>query len=218
MMPHHFRSIATFLVAVLAIACAPRHASAQGSTPLIPAAKVDSGRYGYTKADVSFVSGMIGHHAQAVIMAGWAPSHGANPSLAILCRRIVLAQTTEIEIMQGWLQARNEKVPDPNARHDMASMPGMTMGDTLMPGMLSPQQMTELDKSRGVEFDRLFLKYMIQHHEGALTMVAALFGTNGAAQDDFVFKFATDVHADQSTEIDRMQQMLAALPPERHTP
>ena len=220
MIPHHFRSIATFLIAVLAIACAPRHASAQSTQPLIPAAKVDSGRYGYTKADVSFVSGMIGHHAQAVIMAGWAPSHGANPSLAILCRRIVLAQTTEIEIMSGWLHDRNEKIPDPNAKHDMAgmSMPGMTMSDTLMPGMLSPQQMTELDKSRGVEFDRLFLKYMIQHHEGALTMVAALFGTNGAAQDDFVFKFATDVHADQSTEIDRMQQMLAALPPERHTP
>lgn len=214
------RPIATFLFALFTIVCAPRSGSAQGTPPLIPAVKVDSGRYGYTKADVNFVSGMIGHHAQAVVMAGWAPSHGANSSLSILCRRIVLAQATEIDIMSGWLRDRNEKVPDPNAKPDMTgvSMPGMTMSDTLMPGMLSPQQMKELDKARGVEFDRLFLKDMIQHHEGALTMVAALFGANGAAQDDFVFKFATDVHADQSTEIDRMQQMLDALPPERRDP
>ena len=213
------RPIATLLFAVTATACALHPAIAQVVNP--PATvRVDSGRYGYTKADVNFVSGMIGHHAQAVIMAEWAPTHGANPSLSILCRRIALAQTTEIELMSSWLRDRNERVPDPNAKHNMAgmAMPGMTMGDSLMPGMLSPQQLSELDRARGVEFDRLFLRDMIQHHEGALTMVATLFGTNGAAQDDFVFKFATDVHADQSTEIDRMQQMLDALPPERHTP
>ena len=212
------RLIATTIFAALALVRAPLTASAQ--QPLIPAAKIDSGRYGYTKADVAFISGMIGHHAQAVVMAGWASSHGVNSSLAILCRRIVVAQTAEIELMQEWLKARAEKVPGPNAKHDMAgmSMPGMAMGDTLMPGMLTPAQMAQLDKARGVEFDRLFLKFMIQHHEGALAMVAKLFGTQGAAQDDFVFTFATNVHADQETEIERMQQMLEALPPERRTP
>jgi uncharacterized protein (DUF305 family) len=83
----------------------------------------------------------------------------------------------------------------------------------MMPGMLSPAQMHQLDAARGVEFDRMFLIFMIQHHRGALTMVDTLFKTPGAAQDEFVFKFANDVHADQSTEIDRMQQMLDALPP-----
>jgi uncharacterized protein (DUF305 family) len=211
------RFIAKLLIAAPVFACAPLAANAQA--PLIPAAKIDSGRYGYTKADVAFISGMIGHHAQAVVMAGWAPSHGVNSSLAILCRRIAVAQTAEIELMQEWLKARNEKVPDPNAKHDMAgmAMPGMAM-DTLMPGMLSPEQMAQLDKARGVEFDRLFLKFMIQHHEGALSMVAKLFGTHGAAQDDFVFTFATNVHADQETEIARMLQMLDALPPERRNP
>jgi uncharacterized protein (DUF305 family) len=81
-----------------------------------------------------------------------------------------------------------------------------------MPGMLSEAQMATLDSARGPEFDRLFLTWMIQHHQGALTMVDSLFKTPGAAQDEIVFKFANDVHADQTTEIDRMQQMLSALP------
>jgi uncharacterized protein (DUF305 family) len=126
-----------------------------------------------------------------------------------------MAQTAEIGLMQQWLKLRNQEVPDPDAMHNMAgmSMPGMAMHDTLMPGMLTPEQMNQLDKSRGVEFDRLFLTFMIQHHQGAIQMVDKLFKTNGAGQDEIVFKFATDVNADQTTEIDRMQLMLNALPP-----
>jgi uncharacterized protein (DUF305 family) len=153
-------------------------------------------RYPYTDADVSFMSGMIGHHAQAIVMAGWAPSHGAGASVQRLAERIVNAQQDEISLMQQWLRERGRPV---NHEHHM-----------LMPGMLSEGQMQELDRARGAEFDRLFLTFMIQHHRGAVSMVKDLFGTYGAAQDEAVFKFANDVNVDQSTEIARMESMLAA--------
>lgn len=182
-----------------------------GPRALSPAeiVRADSGRPPYTRADVHFMSGMIGHHAQAVLIAGWAPSHGAGPSVRALCERIVVAQRDEIGLMQGWLRARREAVPaaDGSGGHQMAGMDhGMTM-----PGMLTAEQLARLDQARGVEFDRLFLTYMIQHHQGALTMVDELMNAHGAAQDDTVFKFAADVSADQSTEIERMQLMLEAL-------
>jgi uncharacterized protein (DUF305 family) len=80
----------------------------------------------------------------------------------------------------------------------------------LMPGMLTAAQMKHLDEARGPEFDRLFLTFMIQHHRGAVSMVQQLFGSYGAAQDETVFKFANDVNVDQTTEIARMERMLAA--------
>jgi len=172
-------------------------------------AKADSGRPPYTRADVYFLSGMIGHHAQAVLMAGWAPSHGAGESVRILCERIVVAQRDEIAFMQRWLRDRREVVPEADATHDM--MTGMDHA-TLMPGMLTPDELNELDRARGTEFDRLFLGFMIKHHQGAITMVDQLFASTGAGQDDAVFKFASDVNADQSTEIERMGLMLAAIP------
>ena len=186
-------------------------AGAQPVAALSPAARAaaDSGRPPYTAADVRFMSGMIGHHAQAVLMAGWAPSHGASASVAVLCERIVVAQRDEINLMSRWLRERHETVPPADPRgHVMAGMEPM-----LMPGMLTPEQMAQLDAARGAEFDRWFLTYMIQHHQGALTMVDQLMGSQGAAQDDIVFKFASDVSADQSTEIDRMGRMLAAMTP-----
>jgi uncharacterized protein (DUF305 family) len=204
------------VIVVALLAGAPLAAQSPGAAS--PALGIGpDGRYPFTKADVAFMQGMIGHHAQAVKMAGWATSHGASKSLQIYCGRVAMAQTAEIGLMQQWLRLRNQEVPDPSAKHDMAgmNMPGMAMHDTLMPGMLTPEQMDQLDKARGVEFDRLFLTFMIQHHRGAIEMVNRLMATNGAAQDDIVFKFANDVNADQSTEIDRMQQMLDALPPRK---
>ena len=195
------------------VACASASKSTAGPTisptgrsPAAIAA-ADSGRPPYTKADVDFVSGMIGHHAQAVLMAGWAPSHGASPSLQSLCERIVVAQRDEIKFMQRWLRERREPVPDGDTSHMM--MAGMDM--KLMPGMLTPEQLTELDKARGAEFDRLFLKYMIQHHNGAITMVQTLFASPGAGQDEDIFKFASDVHVDQITEVNRMTLMLQSM-------
>jgi len=204
------------LVALAGSAAAQQSPSASvqaGATgvPRSPAeqARADSGRPSYTAADVHFISGMIGHHAQAVLMAGWAPSHGASAAVRALCERIVVAQRDEIAFMQRWLRERSEPVPPADPRGHV--MPGMDH-PMLMPGMLTPEQMAELDAARGPEFDRLFLRYMIQHHQGAITMVDQLFGAPGAAQDGLVFRFASDVHADQTTEIDRMSLMLDAMP------
>ena len=184
--------------------------STGNGTALSPAAqaRADSGRAKFTAADVHFMSGMIGHHAQAVLMAGWAPSHGASPALRALCERIVVGQRDEIAFMQRWLRERHLEVPDGDPAH--VRMPGME--HPMMPGMLTPEQLDQLDAARGTEFDRLFLTFMIQHHQGAITMVETLMGSPGAAQDEYVFKFAADVNADQTTEIDRMNLMLENLP------
>jgi uncharacterized protein (DUF305 family) len=153
------------------------------------------------------MGGMIPHHAQAVLMAGWAPSHGASESVRILCERIVVGQRDEIAFMRRWLGDRHETVPPADPRGP--SMPGMDH-PMLMPGMLTPEQLAQLDRARGAEFDRLFLTFMIQHHRGAITMVEQLLRAQGAAQDGQVFRFANDVFADQTTEIDRMNRMLDA--------
>jgi uncharacterized protein (DUF305 family) len=185
--------------------------SAQTPMSGVEQARQDSIRRPYTKADIDFMSGMIAHHAQAVKMANWAASHGASKSLQIFCGRIAMAQTAEIGLMQSWLKDRNQPVPEADPHGMKMQMGGMTHYMT-MPGMLTDAQMAQLDSARGVNFDRLFLTFMIQHHRGAISMVDSLFNTPGAGQDEIVFKFANDVQADQSTEIDRMEQMLEALP------
>jgi uncharacterized protein (DUF305 family) len=190
------------LAGIASVACAAAAAQANADNRYPP----------YTVADVHFMSGMIHHHAQAVLIAGWAPSHDASPSLRALCERIVVGQRDEIGLMGRWLQARHEDVPDSNAAHTMK--PGIDHA-AMMPGMLTPEQLARLDRARGPEFDRLFLTFMIQHHQGAITMVNQLFG-QGAGEQETVFRFASDVFADQSTEIARMQKMLAALVFERH--
>jgi uncharacterized protein (DUF305 family) len=205
------------VVALLAIAaaapCAVAQAPAQAPAP--HGTIMNGDRYPFVQADVDFLQGMIAHHAQAVVMSGWAPTHGASRGVQTFAGRIALAQTSEIGTMGQWLRDHHQAVPVPTLAESMgqASMAGMKM-DSLMPGMLSAAQMKQLDAARGVGFDRLFLRYMIQHHTGAIQMVTTLFGTNGAGQDDYIFKYANDVQADQITEINRMQQMLDALPPD----
>ena len=165
------------------------------------------GQYPYSDADVEFMSGMIPHHAQAVIMGGWAKTHGARQDVAILCERIVVGQTDEIGMMQQWLRDRGLPVPDAKSTRHKMKMNGMEH-EMLMPGMMTDEQMAALDKARGPEFDRLFLEGMIRHHQGAVDMVEELFKAYGAAQDEVIYKFASDVYADQSTEIARMHKML----------
>jgi uncharacterized protein (DUF305 family) len=180
---------------VLALAACSR-APQRAATP----APVDSAsRPAYTSADVHFVSGMIHHHGQALVMAAWATDgvHGASPEIRRMSERITVSQSDEIGLLERWLRERNE----PRMEHH-----------ALMPGMLSSAQLAELERARGAEFDRLFLTYMIQHHLGAVTMVDELLSAPGAAQDGLVFRMAADIHADQTTEIERMQRMLAALP------
>jgi uncharacterized protein (DUF305 family) len=171
-----------------------------------PARSADRGRL-VTSADVAFISGMIAHHAQAVLIAGWAPANGASQSVRTLCERIVVSQRDEIALMQQWLRDQGEPVPAGDAAHDLH---GMHDG-ALMPGMLTAEQLTQLGNATGAEFDRLFLTFMIQHHQGAITMVQQLIDSPGAAQDTRVFKLASDIHVDQATEIARMQGMLATL-------
>ena len=191
-------------------ASAPEPEMSAGDMAAIARARADSARYPYTAADVRFMSHMIGHHAQAIVMAGWAPTHGASPSVRTLAERIINAQQDEITTMQQWLRDRRQPVPEARPGAMKMTMGGMEH-EMLMPGMLTETQMKELDAASGTEFDRKFLTYMIQHHRGAVAMVKELFGTPGAAQDETVFKFASDVNVDQTTEIARMERMLAAL-------
>jgi uncharacterized protein (DUF305 family) len=174
--------------------------------PPPPSADTAPTRHGYTAADVRFMSGMIYHHAQAILIAGWARSHGAGPSVQTLCDRIVASQTDEINLLSRWLADRHEAVPHPDPEHSM--MPEMDAGH-MMPGMLSAAQLAQLDSARGPDFDESFLRFMIQHHQGAITMVNELFAA-GAGEENPVYKMASSVFADQTTEIERMQRMLAA--------
>ncbi len=162
----------------------------------------------FNDADVEFATGMIPHHAQAVLVAGWAASHGARADIRILCERLVVGQRDEIETMRTWLRDRGAPVPSPTATHHRMKMNGVEH-DMLKPGILSPEELARLDKARGPEWDRLFLEAMIRHHQGALKMVDDLFNAHGALQDEDVFKFVSDIYADQTTEIERMQKMLA---------
>ncbi len=173
-------------------------------------ARTDSARMRFTPADVRFVTGMIGHHAQALVMAGLAPTHGASSSIQTLAARIINAQQDEIETMQQWLRDRGQPVPKVEITGTTLVVHGPD--DAMhMPGMLSPDQIEELDDAKDGDFDRLFLTYMIQHHQGAVTMVLTLFDTDGAGQDEAVFKLASDIQVDQITEIERMKLMLEAL-------
>jgi len=208
------------LIAITLSACASAHATPTanasahnempGEAAAIAKARADSARYPYVKADIDFMSHMIAHHAQAIEMSQMAATHDASPSVKTLASRIINAQRDEITTMQTWLRVRNQPVPEAKAGPMMMNMGGM-MHEMLMPGMLTAEQMKQLDAARGKDFDRLFLTGMIQHHRGAVQMVTELFNTYGAAQDELVFKFASDVQVDQRTEIARMERMLAAL-------
>lgn len=168
-------------------------------------ARADSALMDVHPGDVAFMTGMIGHHAQALVMSGLAPENGASPQIRILAARIINAQKDEIAVMQTWLRDREQPVPEVGSAGEVSSHSGHDMH---MPGMLSAEQLQELREARGRDFDRLFLTYMIQHHQGAVTMVHELFATDGAAQDDLAFKLASDIQVDQITEVARMQSML----------
>lgn len=179
----------------------------------------EAARSRYTQAEVDFMTGMIGHHAQALIMSGMAPENAGSNAIRILAARIINAQNDEIATMQRWLRTRGEPVPEvhidglnlmvhiPGQDHDMAGGHDHAM----MPGMLTRAQLEELAAARGAAFDRLFLTYMIQHHEGATSMVDDMFATDGAGNDEDAFRLATDINVDQETEIARMRRMLEAM-------
>jgi len=165
------------------------------------------------KADVDFMQGMIMHHSQAVEMVDLLRTRGKSPALMALGAKITLSQSDEIKFMKQWLTDRGQATTmDHSTMMDMSNPNGGEhkdgMGDMLMPGMLTPEQMTALAKAKGAEFDHLFLTGMIQHHTGALIMVDDLFKIPGAGQDPVLFDFATDIDNTQTAEIKIMRGML----------
>ena len=175
-------------------------------------ARQDSARSNYTAADVRFMTMMIKHHAQALVMSQLAPKNGASPQIQTLAARIINAQRDEINTMQRWLRSRSEPVPEVVIDGTALTVDGMSVHGMDMAGVLTQAQIDELATARGSTFDRLFLTYMIEHHRGATAMVDTLFSKDGAAQDEASFKLASDINADQTTEIERMRLMLQALP------
>jgi uncharacterized protein (DUF305 family) len=185
----HLATVRTLKLIIL-LATAPLPAAAQSPS--------------YASADSAFMAGMITHHAQAIVMSNLAPDRASNDQVKILAARVIVAQQDEITAMKTWLAKHGLPAPD-TSQHQMHH------GES-MPGMLSQAQMDELEGARGPGFDRLFVTLMMQHHQGALTMVDNLLSTRGAAQDPFVYRVAADVHADQTAEIERMARLLLTLP------
>lgn len=178
-------------------------APGQASRAIDVAAATDLSKIQFSDADARFMQGMIGHHAQAVEMVALIPERTSSDAMRLLGKRIDVSQTDEIDLMRHWLADRGLPLPDPHAHH--------MHGATLMPGMLNEEEMAALAAAKGAEFDRLFLRGMIKHHQGALVMVEELFASPGAGQDSEIYAFASDVDADQRMEIDRMGAMLQEL-------
>jgi uncharacterized protein (DUF305 family) len=177
-------------------------APGQDTRTISTAQATDLSKVGATAADVKFMQGMIGHHAQAVEMVALLMTNSNNQDMKRLGLRIQVSQDDEMNMMRTWLKDRGQAIPGPHAHHE----PG-----GFMPGMLTTEEMTALGAAKGVEFDRLFLMGMIKHHGGAITMVEELFKSPGAGQEGGIFAFASDVDADQRMEIDRMGAMLKEL-------
>jgi uncharacterized protein (DUF305 family) len=212
--------VSTAIAGVIAGGChtaAPAQTSPAAAPPIVQpgapgetsriitsAAASDLSQVQYVGADIKFMQGMIGHHAQAIDMAALVPSRTDTEDLKKLALRIDVSQKDEIKMMSEWLTARGQRVPNGHEH---------TMGTAaLMPGMLTAEEMAALAAAHGAAFDRLFLEGMIRHHEGAITMVQDLFATPGAGQDPTIFSYASDVDADQRMEINRMGAMLKELP------
>ena len=181
-------------------------------------ARQDRARAAFTAADVRFMTGMIAHHAQALVLSSLAPTHGASEPVRTLAARISNAQRDEIATMERWLRERDQPVPSIEIDGTALQVDGRSVHGRDMAGILTQAQIDKLDAARGTDFDRLFLTYMIEHHRGAVTMVDTLFGAEGAAQDGAAFRLASNINVDQKTEIDRMRRMLRTLPGTSQSP
>lgn len=212
------RSISVAFVATLCSCAAGEESGARVVRPGAPGEPTrvldadeaqPTGSVEVTRADVGFMQGMIAHHAQALTMSRLAPDRVEADGVRLLAERIERSQDDEIALMSRWLATRGEEVPDPETGYQIPSAAGQPV---IMPGMLSEDELAELEGASGAEFDRLFLIYMIRHHEGALTMVRELFESEGSGQEGVIFEFAVDVDSDQRIEIARMVRVLTGSP------
>jgi uncharacterized protein (DUF305 family) len=198
------RIVAVGLILLAAASCTSRliQPGGPGAEPHAIARNeaVDLSKVQFSAADVKFMQGMIHHHAQALDMTALIASRTTHDDMKLLGRRIEISQSDEIKMMQRWLEVRGQGAPGIHDRH--------LSGATLMPGMLTEEEMDRLAAAKGAEFDRLWLEGMIKHHDGALVMVDELFAMPGAGQESEVFAFASEVVADQKAEMDRMGAML----------
>jgi uncharacterized protein (DUF305 family) len=164
----------------------------------VVATPAPQGQDGHTKADVEFMQGMIHHHQQAVVMTEWVPERTQSTSLRLMAKRIEVSQGDEMNLMRDWLKKRDVDPNDHSHRHKA------------MPGMVNSRQLAKLKAAKGIEFDRLFLRYMTQHHEGALTIVRELMAKGGGGEVE-IGQFILHVESDQSIEIQRMAELAKQL-------
>lgn len=214
--------------------------------------RLDASRTSFVEEDVTFMTDMIVHHAQAIIMSRLAPENEASGDVRRLAARILAAQEDEIALMQKWLRDRSQPVPivrfdgiimhvdmqmpgeeheahhpeDHHESHRDNEIPKHTSDHAMghgghggmghghdhhdMPGMLTQEQLEQLEAASSEEFDILFLRFMIEHHQGAVWMVDQLFAADGAALDLESYRLAVDIYAEQVTEIQLMNLMLEA--------
>ncbi|MEL7199737.1 MAG: DUF305 domain-containing protein [Pseudomonadota bacterium] len=171
----------------------------------------------YTDADVVFMQGMIVHHQQAVDMSELVKDRTNNDQVVTIAGKILSSQADEIKFMNEWLSTRGEKtvmvgMDHSNMDHSKMDHSKHAMVDhSQMAGMASPAQMKALAAAEGAEFDRQFLTLMIAHHEGAIDMVENLLDQPGSASDPILFRFVGDIDNDQTSEIERMDEILASL-------
>lgn len=206
-MNHKAVALTLFLAAGQCFAQAPiiqPGAPGEASEALTAEAATQIAATRFSEADVQFMQDMIPHHHQATEMAALVADRTNWEPLIDIAGRIDAAQADEIEFMQQWLIDRGQEVPDPSHHHAMHMSHDMA-------GMATPEQMAELAASESVAFDRLFLEFMIIHHQGAITMVEELLEQPGSAYDPTLFEFTTDVVNDQTAEIERMNEMLAQI-------
>jgi uncharacterized protein (DUF305 family) len=192
--PKGARTAAILVLVLAAVGCAASSISGGSATPPVGGSAAEPAH----PADVEFIRAMLRHHAQAIEMTRLVGDRTTSEDIRLLAQRIDISQRDEIAMMQQWLVSVGQTA---NGGHDHTEP---------MPGMLTARQMETLGMTSGEEFDRLFLESMIQHHQGAIEMVAGLFTTPGAAQDADIYQIAAHVDSDQRVEIGRMSRMLAA--------
>ncbi len=164
-----------------------------------------------TDADVTFMQDMIHHHNQAVEMVALIDARSQNEDIRTLGQRIAASQDDEMQFMRDWLAQNGQPEAREGADH---SEHAHHSGHSTMVGMLSAQEMASLAAAQGNQFDTLFLRGMIKHHQGAVTMVDELLAKAGTAQDPVLFEFISEVKTEQNSEIERMAALLATLSPD----